>query len=83
MFLDIIALIKEKHALKPYELIEEILKQMACKSAVKAGDPLTVPEMENIVSHILKETEIFFCPHGRPVVIKLTKKEFEKMFHRS
>ncbi len=83
LFLDIIALIKEKHALKPYELIEEILKQMACKSAVKAGDPLTVPEMENIVSHILKETEIFFCPHGRPVVIKLTKKEFEKMFHRS
>lgn len=68
------------------ELISEKYQRMiytiACKSAIKANHYLTVPEMEVLVKAVLSLENINTCPHGRPIIIKMTKKELEKQFLR-
>lgn len=56
--------------------------QMACKSAVKAGDPLTDGEIDALIREMLTTGAPSTCPHGRPVVKSLTRRELEKMFKR-
>ena len=60
----------------------EALHTMACKRAIKGNRTLTMPEMEKLVSDILSLENINTCPHGRPIEIKMTKKELEKNFKR-
>lgn len=55
---------------------------MACKSAVKANDKLTVQEAVSMIEKLLKLENPFNCPHGRPTIIELTKYELEKKFKR-
>ena len=64
------------------ELIKDNLMQMACKSAVKGGDDLTKNEVEKLLLQMSKKDTILFCPHGRPVVVRITKVEVEKWFKR-
>jgi DNA mismatch repair protein MutL len=55
----------------------------ACKMAVKAGDPLTLPEMEALL-HQLAETENpYLCPHGRPIVVTISFHELDHQFKRA
>jgi DNA mismatch repair protein MutL len=54
----------------------------ACKSAVKAGDKLSYEELRSLVDSFLKTNVIPTCPHGRPVISLLTKKQIEKSFKR-
>lgn len=56
--------------------------QMACKSAVKAGDVLVDSEIEALLKEMMKTGAPPTCPHGRPVVKKLTRNELEKLFKR-
>ena len=58
------------------------IMQMACKSAVKAGDALTDSEIAALISDMLETGAPPTCPHGRPVVKTLTRRELEKMFKR-
>ncbi len=58
------------------------IMQMACKSAVKAGDPLSDSEIAALISDMMQTGAPPTCPHGRPVVKKLTRRELEKMFKR-
>ena len=58
------------------------IMQMACKSAVKAGDALTDSEIAALISGMLETAAPPTCPHGRPVVRTLTKRDLEKMFKR-
>lgn len=62
--------------------IDSMLYTMACKSAVKANDKLSIMEMEEILSMLRKTANPYNCPHGRPTIIKLTKSELEKKFKR-
>ncbi len=55
---------------------------MSCKSAVKANDKLTEVEAREIIDKVLADETLLKCPHGRPTLIKLTKKDIEKMFKR-
>jgi DNA mismatch repair protein MutL len=55
---------------------------LACKSAIKAGHPLTQDEMDFLISHIDNVT-YHTCPHGRPSVIRLDEEWFRKSFKRS
>ncbi len=64
------------------ELVKDSLMQMACKSAVKGGDDLTKIEVEKLLMQMSKKDTILFCPHGRPVVVRITKTEVEKWFKR-
>ena len=58
------------------------IMQMACKSAVKAGDRLTESEISALIADMLKTGAPPTCPHGRPVAKVLSKREIEKMFKR-
>ena len=53
----------------------------ACKSAVKGGMDLSQAEIDKLF-RLMDGNAGLKCPHGRPVVVKLTKKEIEKMFKR-
>lgn len=54
----------------------------SCKSAVKAGDLLTIEEINSLLNQLKACNNPFSCPHGRPTFIKLTKYEIERMFKR-
>lgn len=60
---------------------ERIIKA-ACRSAVKAGDKLTDAELRSLVDSFLRTNIVPTCPHGRPVISVLTKKQIEKSFKR-
>ena len=56
--------------------------QMACKSAIKAGDPLSDSEVHALIQQMLSTGAPPTCPHGRPVMKSIPKRELEKMFKR-
>ena len=64
------------------EFREELLYSMACKAAVKANRILSVPEMQKLVEDVFNMDDAFTCPHGRPIIISISKYELEKMFKR-
>lgn len=61
--------------------IKEKIAKSACKAAVKAGNKLLPSDIEYIKKN-LDKSNILRCPHGRPVVVKITKYEIEKWFKR-
>lgn len=61
---------------------ERLLYTIACKAAIKANHPMDVRELEVLVRRVLDLENINTCPHGRPIMIAMTKKEFEKEFGR-
>ena len=64
------------------EKTEWVLHSIACRAAIKAGDRTNRQEMLALAQQILDGTVPPFCPHGRPCVLKLTRKELEKQFGR-
>ncbi len=68
--------------LRTNELKRNKLMQLACKSAVKAGDKLTENDIKVLLDLIVKESVPLSCPHGRPILIKLSKHELEVRFKR-
>lgn len=64
------------------EKTEWVLHSIACRAAIKAGDRSNRLELLRLAQDILEGKIPPFCPHGRPVVLKLTKKELEKQFGR-
>ncbi|MDP9172672.1 MAG: DNA mismatch repair endonuclease MutL [Planctomycetota bacterium] len=69
--------------LQQEELLHEVLDMMACKAAVKAGDPLTQQEIEALLArrHLIDRSSN--CPHGRPTTLRLTLRDLEKQFKRT
>ena len=61
---------------------DELLHTMACKAAIKGGWKSDERELRVLVDKV-QSGEVRFCPHGRPVAVKLTKYELEKMFKRA
>lgn len=61
---------------------KERLAQMACKTAVKAGKTMSQAEVTELLRTIRDEQTPLSCPHGRPILIKLDKKQFDKWFGR-
>ena len=61
---------------------QRLLYTIACKSAVKANMKMSAAEMETLVRNVLRLKNINTCPHGRPIIITMSKKEMEKEFKR-
>ncbi len=61
---------------------EKLCKTYACKAAVKAGDHLTVEEMESLLDQLFNADVPYVCPHGRPVLVKIPLLELDKKFGR-
>ncbi|NMB25607.1 MAG: DNA mismatch repair endonuclease MutL [Firmicutes bacterium] len=61
---------------------EEALVLMCCKGAVKAGESLTIPVMEELLESLFATDNPFTCPHGRPVVVRLAIEDIHRRFGR-
>ena len=64
------------------EKTEWVLHSIACRAAIKAGDKTNSEEMLVLAQKIMDGSVPPFCPHGRPCVLKITRKELEKQFGR-
>ena len=64
------------------DLIAEKVASMSCKAAVKGNSRLSRAEVEVLIGELLKLDNPYHCPHGRPTIISMTKRELEKKFKR-
>ena len=64
------------------EHLDWIYHNVACRSAIKAGDESSDIELLALVKQVVNDDEVRFCPHGRPVMIEISKYELEKQFGR-
>lgn len=64
------------------EKTEWVLHSIACRAAIKAGDKTHAAQLLRLAEDVLDGKVPPFCPHGRPIVLKITKKELEKQFGR-
>ncbi len=80
---DILDLLSE-HGSRPEAdtLVHDVLDMMACKAAVKAGDPLTPQEIEALLARRELAERSSHCPHGRPTTLHLALSDLERQFHR-
>ena len=78
IFREILKNIKENRNI---DIRESILISMSCKGAIKANEKLNHEEMERIVRE-LHEIGEYTCPHGRPIITKITRDDLEKLFKR-
>jgi DNA mismatch repair protein MutL len=62
---------------------ERLAKSFSCKAAIKAGDPLKPDEIQSLLQQLSACEIPFVCPHGRPVVIKLSLTELDQRFGRT
>ena len=64
------------------EHLDWIYHNVACRSAIKAGDSNSEAELLALAKQVVNDSEVRFCPHGRPVMIEISKYELEKQFGR-
>jgi DNA mismatch repair protein MutL len=69
-------------AVNELRLGEEMIARTVCRHAVKAHDPLDLPELEALVAELRRCTMPYTCPHGRPTLIEINYREIEKKFGR-
>jgi DNA mismatch repair protein MutL len=69
-------------ASKVEDALKRIAATMACHAAVKANDSLTMEKMAHILEELRRTAYSTICPHGRPVMLRLTRREVEKNFQR-
>lgn len=64
------------------EKYDDVYHRIACRAAVKAGNTTTSLEAKQLAERVLSDRDIMYCPHGRPVAVRMSKKEIEKQFGR-
>jgi DNA mismatch repair protein MutL len=64
-------------------LVDEVLHSLACKAAIKAGDPLSQVEVDALVRDRRLVRESHHCPHGRPTSLTLSRQELDRQFRRT
>lgn len=82
LFLDMIDNLKNMGSGKTVEVKINKIASMACRAAVKANDYLTEIEMKELIEQLRYIEDPFHCPHGRPIIIKMTNYELDKKFKR-
>jgi DNA mismatch repair protein MutL len=64
------------------EILRRLAATMACHAAVKANEPLAREKMQYLLDELRRTAHSSVCPHGRPVVLRLTRREIERNFER-
>ena len=72
----------ENRAKDPEAMRDTLLHTIACKAAIKAGWHTEPKERDELVRQVMSRDDIKYCPHGRPVITTLTRKQLEKQFKR-
>lgn len=81
--LQMIRLVINKHQLNFAELYEDVAIMMACKSSIKAHQYLDRLDVDSLLTQLNECVNPFTCPHGRPIINKISKYEIEKLFKRN
>ena len=79
---DVLEYLSGAEGVRTNEWFRDAIAQAACKHAVKAGERLSQEEIRTLLERIQKQDMLFTCPHGRPVAIRFSKTDVEKMFKR-
>ena len=72
----------EKRGAARATLRDEIAASLACRAAIKINMPLTEEKMRWLIDRLLTTSSPTTCPHGRPIILRLKKRDIEKAFHR-
>ncbi|MBR2216347.1 MAG: DNA mismatch repair endonuclease MutL [Selenomonadaceae bacterium] len=80
---EIITSLMERQEPSAKDVREACLAITACRAAIKAGDELTLPQMEILLDKLAHTPYPYTCPHGRPTILKFTAGELDKMFQRT
>jgi DNA mismatch repair protein MutL len=72
----------EKRGRASETLRERVAASLASRAAIKANTPLTEEKMRWLISRLLLTSSPTTCPHGRPIILRLTKRDIERGFHR-
>jgi len=62
---------------------DNLAKSFSCKAAIKAGDKLNEKEMRLLIDQLFATSMPYVCPHGRPIVVKISVDEFDRRFGRT
>lgn len=82
LFIDFIEELSEKNRPETLEsFFHAKIARMSCRTAIKAGDDITLPQIKKYIQG-LDDAKVYTCPHGRPIMIKWSFYELEKMFKR-
>jgi DNA mismatch repair protein MutL len=80
---DVLGEFKQNENTEQMDARDNIAKSFACKAAIKAGDKLNTTEMISLIDQLFATQMPYVCPHGRPVVVKLSIEELDKRFGRT
>ena len=83
VFLELITAISEGREEIIDEAKDRLIKTIACKAAIKANRDMGTEEMKELILEVKRLEVLNTCPHGRPIIIRMTKKELEKEFGRT
>ncbi len=79
---EMIDIVRRQGSVTELDVIRSSLIQSSCKHAIKAGQTLDEASIRNLLSHYADGSTPLTCPHGRPVMLRVSKRELEKMFKR-
>lgn len=79
---DVLEFLSGNEEARPNEWFRDAIAQSACKHAVKAGERLSKEEIRQLLECMTQQDTLLTCPHGRPVAIRFSKTDIEKMFKR-
>jgi DNA mismatch repair protein MutL len=68
---------------KRLEETDNVAKSYSCKAAIKSGDKLSEKEMRLLIDQLFATSMPYVCPHGRPIVVKISLDEFDRRFGRT
>ena len=73
----------EKDLSSPETMRHRMMAYAACRGAIKAGDPLNIRQMRELIHDLFQTARPFVCPHGRPTIVRFTPEELGRLFHRT
>ena len=65
------------------EATEAVAASMACHTSIRAGERLSDEEMQALIQRLLRTSEPFVCPHGRPIILRIPLRELDRLFGRT
>ena len=80
---EILISLGDLHAATPAHLRQAGIATMACRAAIKAGEELSIRQMEILLAELCATPFPFTCPHGRPTILKFDTHDLAKMFKRT
>lgn len=81
-FNEVLANLNNRLTLNNTSVLEDYIAKSACKAAVKANDILGEMEIKILLTKLSSQNQVLLCPHGRPIILKITQKDIEKWFKR-